>query len=185
MLWKQTYTGRMFFPLEPDPGAVVIEDVARSLAMQCRFNGHVRRYYSVAEHSVLVSRLVPEAFALEGLLHDAAEAYMGDLIRPLKQAAMLYAGQERGILDWRDVEAGVQAAVARAFGVPALAHPSVKQADMALLMAERGQLLGDPPAPWGTEYVRPADVALHCWGPKQAEEEFLARFRELRRRKEA
>ncbi|WP_051202611.1 hypothetical protein [Desulfovibrio aminophilus] len=61
MLWKQTYTGRMFFPLAPDPAAVVIEDVARSLAMQCRFNGHVRRYYSVAEHSVLVSRLAPGA----------------------------------------------------------------------------------------------------------------------------
>ncbi len=184
MIWVQTFTGRLFRPLEPDPGEVAVEDVARSLAMQCRFNGHVRRYYSVAEHSVLVSRLVPEAYALEGLLHDAAEAYLGDLVRPLKTVGMIYAGLKRGILDWRDVEAGVQEAVARAFGIPAVAAPAVKEADLALLMAERAQLLGEPPAPWATERIRPAAVTLRCWSPARAEREFLVRFYKLRRGEE-
>lgn len=83
--WLQTFTNQAFFP--NDPGSLYISkyDIAHSLAMQCRYNGHTKIFYSVAEHSVLVSHAVPEEDALWGLLHDAPEAYIGDMIRPLKK----------------------------------------------------------------------------------------------------
>ncbi|MDO4254358.1 MAG: hypothetical protein Q4C81_04310 [Kocuria sp.] len=82
--WMQTYTGRRFYPLDSRPEDVDVVDVAHALSMQCRYNGHVRLFMSVAEHCVLVSRLVPSEHALWGLLHDATEAYVGDMVRPLK-----------------------------------------------------------------------------------------------------
>ncbi|MFG0247924.1 MAG: phosphohydrolase, partial [Phycisphaeraceae bacterium JB051] len=79
MSWIQTYTGKAFYPLREDPGIIDIRDIAHALSLQCRFNGHCSDFYSVAQHSVHVSEVVPQAFALWGLLHDAAEAYMSDL----------------------------------------------------------------------------------------------------------
>ena len=84
MSWIQTYTGRKFFPLTDEPGEIDLRDIAHSLALQCRFNGHCRQFYSVAEHSVRVSHILPDEEAAWGLLHDAAEAYVSDLPRPLK-----------------------------------------------------------------------------------------------------
>lgn len=82
--WMQTYTGRRLFPMDPSPADVDIIDIAHALSMQCRYNGHVRRFMSVAEHCVLISENVPAQDALWGLLHDATEAYVGDMIRPLR-----------------------------------------------------------------------------------------------------
>lgn len=82
--WIQTFTGRAFWPLRPRAEDVRIEDIAHALAMKCRFGGMTRQFYSVAQHSVLVSRIVPPADALWGLLHDAAEAYLPDVCRPIK-----------------------------------------------------------------------------------------------------
>jgi len=84
MSWIQTYTGKCFHPREPGPDDFDIRDVAHALSLLCRFNGHCRTFYSVAEHSVRVSRICPPAAALWGLLHDLGEAYVGDLPRPLK-----------------------------------------------------------------------------------------------------
>lgn len=185
MSWIQTYTGRRFYPLSPDPKEVVIKDIARALAMQCRFNGHVQRFYSVAEHCVLASILAPEAFALEALLHDAPEAYVGDMVRPLKDLAMLFdEDADNGHWEWREVEDGIHQAIARAFNIPAVPAPVIKEIDLALLMAEREQLMGTPPQPWATERIKPAAVTLHCWNPERAERQFLGRFYELRKGKE-
>src|ERR1700683_336889 len=82
--WIVTFSGRRFYVLDPRPSDVRIEDIAHSLSLQCRFNGHVKNFYSVAQHSVLVSERCDPADALYGLLHDASEAYIGDMSAPLK-----------------------------------------------------------------------------------------------------
>src|SRR5438128_12538670 len=81
--WMQTYTGRAFYPLDPRLDDICIEDIAHALSMLCRYGGQCQEFYSVAEHSVLMSYAVNPQHALWALLHDATESYMGDLIRPL------------------------------------------------------------------------------------------------------
>src|SRR3972149_10211945 len=81
-----TYSGRRFWPLDPRPEDVVVEDIAHALGNLCRFTGHTSRFYSVAEHSVHVSDSASAPNKLWGLFHDASEAYLGDLARPTKQA---------------------------------------------------------------------------------------------------
>jgi hypothetical protein len=84
-----TATGRRYYPADPRAEDVCLEDVAHHLAKLCRYNGAVQRFYSVAEHSVLVSRAVPPEYALHGLLHDAAEAYTGDFHYAVKNIEWL------------------------------------------------------------------------------------------------
>lgn len=185
--WMQTYTGKRFDILDPNPGAICIEDVAHALSMLCRYNGHCRKFYSVAEHSVWVSRLLPFDLALPGLLHDAAEAYVSDIPTPLKRHVEVmtpasYAGRPAiravsvGVL-----EKAVLDLVWKVFGIahrPEAVELNMKRADLAMLMAEAGQLMGPPPEPWGIK-AEPADVKVECWPPELAERRFLARFHEL------
>lgn len=163
--WFQTYTGVQFWPLDPKPEDVRIEDIARGLAYQCRFNGHVSAFYSIAQHSVAVSEVVSPEHALWGLLHDAAEAYVGDLVRPIKLSLPAY----------RAVEAGVMKAICERFGLPEEEPPEVKAADNDLLVTERRDLLCRPLAPWATSGTPLPDV-IEPWGPGEAELAFLARF---------
>lgn len=166
--WLQTYTGLQFYPMDPDPGAVEIADIARALSMQCRYNGHVSEFYSVAEHCVLVSRLVPAEDALWGLLHDATEAYVGDMIRPLKNHMPAY----------REAEARVMAAISERFGLKGAMPLSVKEADNRVLLDEKARLLGSGPAPWdvpGEAY----GIEIRAWSPAEAEAAYIARFEEL------
>ena len=118
--WMQTYTGRQFWPLDPRPEEVVIEDIARALSMQCRFAGHCAKFYSVADHSVRVSMLADEnsTLALAGLLHDAAEAYVVDVPRPLK----------RFLPGYKEIEREVARAIEKRFGLPGdiFEHGAVK-----------------------------------------------------------
>ena len=83
-LYVSTYLGNRFYPLEPRIDDVDIEDIAHGLAYQCRFNGQTNAFYSVAQHSLIVAALVPEELRFAALLHDAAEAYLGDMVKPLK-----------------------------------------------------------------------------------------------------
>src|SRR4051812_6540197 len=83
--WMQTISGKAFFPLDPRPADVDIQDIAHALAFQCRFGGHVKEFYSVAEHSVRVSLICAHEDAKWGLLHDATEAYLSDIVRPVKR----------------------------------------------------------------------------------------------------
>ena len=122
--WIQTYTGRKFYPTHPRAADVHILDIAHHLSLRCRFSGGCREFYSVAQHSVLVSQMVPEQDALWGLLHDAAEAYTGDLIRPLKHRPEL-----RPFLE---VEASIETVIAEAYDVP-LGHSAIKEADVWVL----------------------------------------------------
>lgn len=84
--WIQTYTGARFYPLEPDLDLIRIADIAHSLSMQCRYTGHTARFYSVAEHSLILAKEFHTGwhYRLVALLHDATEAYLSDIPRPLK-----------------------------------------------------------------------------------------------------
>lgn len=177
MSWIATYTGRKFYPLDPRVEDIDIVDIAHALSMKCRFTGHCRDFYSVAQHSVLVSRLVPPEHALWGLMHDAAEAYLPDVARPIKAL----------LVGFSDIEARVMRCVAERFSMPADEPACVKAADTRLLLAEKRDLM--PPGPdWGEWADAVVDVpcaTIHAWTQRAAEDIFLRRFADLARRAEA
>jgi hypothetical protein len=134
-----TATGRTFHPLAPRADDVDLYDIAHALAHICRFGGHVLEFHSVAQHSLLVAEALrllgrPD-LQLVGLLHDATEAYVGDLIRPLKRALPSY----------QSIEARVWGAIALRFDLPLALPPEVKHADELALAIERRDLM--PPHP--------------------------------------
>lgn len=172
--WIQTYKGRMFWPLDPLACEVWIDDVAHSLSMMCRFGGHCQKFYSVAEHSVRASLAVPTEHALRALLHDAHEAYVVDLPRPLKRRGR-FAEQYLGI------ENACASVVAERFGLeedPA-GKAAVKDADDRLLVTEMRDLMAPPPMPWLESGIVPYPERIVPVGPKEAEQMFLDRFRLL------
>ena len=144
-----------------------IEDIASSLSKQCRFGGHCSRFYSVAEHSVLVSHCVPAEHALAALLHDATEAYCVDVPRPLKMMLEGYA----------EIEARIWHAVAYRFSLPLDLPQCVKDADNAVLMAEKQALMPNSSGQWPD--VAPAPVKISAFGPDNARLYFMARFAAL------
>ena len=169
--WMQTFSGHAYWPLDPRPEEVNIVDIAHSLAMQCRYAGHVDRFYSVAEHSVHVSRVVPFKHALVGLLHDAPEAYLVDVPRPVKRHLTNYKNIEE--LNWKCIVA--------CFGLDPVMPACVHEADAALLFAEKAALMKPSPLPgWGMgDDAEPAQVAIEGWLPARGKKEFLQRFWEL------
>lgn len=167
--WTQTFTGRQFWPLDPRPEDVDPVDVAHALSLQCRYNGMVRTFYSVAEHCVLMSLAVAPEHALHALLHDATEAYVGDMVRPLKNHMPAY----------RAAEDLVWAAVAERFDVDPTIPDQVHDADARIVLDERAALLSASPAPWAVDHLAPLGVAIHGWAPQQAEDAYLARLNHL------
>lgn len=166
--WIQTRTGRQFFPLAPDPDEIEIEDIAHSLAFLCRFNGHCRDFYSVAEHCIRVSRLVSPENALWGLLHDASEAYLCDLPRPVKYQLPTY----------REHEDRLQRVIAAKYALGWPEPADVKRADDALLATEKRDLMGPEPASWELA-AAPLPERIVPLPPARARAAFLARFAEL------
>ena len=169
-----TSGGTYFHFLEPERSAIDIETIAHALAHICRFTGHTATFYSVAQHSVLVSRLVPPEHALAGLLHDAAEAYLGDVAAPLKML----------LPDYKAIEATVEAAVLVRFGLPATLPQNVKQADRLALAIEQRALMPMHGDVWECElhpdYDRfKAQMEIFPAPPVVARKLFLARFWEL------
>jgi hypothetical protein len=170
--WIQTFTGRAFWPLDPNPEHVCIEDIAHALAMKCRYTGHVKRFYSVAQHSVLASYTVPPMDALWGLMHDASEAYLPDVARPVK----------RNMPGFREIEDKVMEAVAERFSLPMPMPESIHHADLVLLATERRDLMADPPYRWiSTENIDPLPAPIRPLMPDAAERAFLVRWVELTR----
>lgn len=173
--WIQTFSGVAFYPLDPRPHEILIGDIAHSLAMQCRFTGHVRRFYSVAEHSVRVSRVCDPADALWGLLHDASEAYLIDVAKPVKRMACM--------TPYRDAEERLLRTIADRFGLTWPEPASVKRADKCMLAIEARDLLPVVWPDWGEKwgpYIGDRDITItRPWSPEEAEERFLARFQEL------
>lgn len=171
--WMQTFTGRQFWPIDPRPEEVSIVDIAHSLANQCRYAGHCKSFYSVAQHSVIVSQICDPKDALWGLLHDAAEAYLVDLPRPIKRYSEL--GEH-----YRDLEANLLQVVCERFGLTLPEPLSVKRADDVALVTEMRDLMGVPPAPWReSESSEPLERMLCPFSPEVAKRMFLIRFEEL------
>ena len=178
--WIQTYTGKQFHFDDIHPGDIDLETVAHVLSNLCRYGGHCREFYSVAEHSVNVSLAAEAAeagttcrsslqeVALQGLLHDATEAYCVDVPKPLK----------RMLRDYDAIEQRIWLAVAKHFGVPHDLFEAVRHADHTVLLAEQRVLMPDVGPDWFPEGVglEPADVRIACWGPTEAKRRFMHRF---------
>jgi uncharacterized protein len=172
----RTFTGRHVYPLAPDPSQIEIEDIGRSLSHLCRFLGHTEDFYSVAQHSVLVSHLVPPGDAMWGLLHDAGEAYLGDLPAPIKR--------DPEMQFYRVAEDRLMCAIAARFGLRPEMPESVKRADRFLLATEFRDVIQMEDMEWIERECgcRPAaDSVVVPWPPLVAEYRFFERFAELSR----
>ena len=165
-----TYTGRKFWPLDARPEEVDIIDIAHALSCMCRFNGHVTEFYSVAQHSVMVSHLVPEQDAMWGLLHDASEAYIADIVRPINSSLTNYA----------EIEENLMKVIAEAFNLPWPMPPSVKVADSVALKTEQRDLKPHS-SKWcpHTDGVKPLPTRIRAFDQRTAERLFLNRFHQL------
>lgn len=165
--WMQTFTGAPFWPLDPRPEEIAINDIAHALSLQCRYAGHCLQFYSVAEHSVLLARHVSRDNTLWALLHDASEAYLVDVPRPVKPH----------LAGYRDAEAAVMAAVCTRFGLDPDMPDEVHEADNRIISDERANLSVSRRS-WDFA-PEPLGVRLQFWSPQQAELEFLKAFHEF------
>jgi 5'-deoxynucleotidase YfbR-like HD superfamily hydrolase len=180
--YLQTVSGRWVNPFDPDPEQLEIGDIARALANQCRFGGHCRVFYSVAQHSVIVSELVEarggdaeDVFA--ALMHDAGEAYLGDMPHPLKHRSPLGAA-------FKEAENHLERALQDHFAIkPGV--PEIKRADRALLATERRAFSAETWHWPELEGVEPVGLELTAWSPDEAARAFLARFEELEAKRAA
>jgi len=178
--YLQTVSGRWVNPFDPDPGQLDAGDIARALANQCRFGGYSRVFYSVAQHSVIVSRVVEErggdvedVFA--ALMHDAGEAYLGDMPHPLKHRSALGAA-------FREAEARLEAAIRARFQIKANV-PEIKAVDRSLLATERRTFSAETWHWPELEGIEPLDLELTPWPPDRAADEFAKRYAELEARR--
>jgi hypothetical protein len=165
--WVQVWSGKRFYPLDPRPEEVNIMDIAHALAMKCRYGGHCSEFYSLAEHSVLMSQKASPENALWALLHDAGEAYLADVPRPVKP----------NLPGWKTLEADVMAAVCTKFGLPLAEPAEVKALDTAILRDEKERLMrgGED---W--DWLPPGlGVKIECLPPFEAKHAFMRRFIEL------
>lgn len=168
--WIQTYSGRRFTPTNPNPDAVVIQDIAHALSMLCRFGGHSAKFYSVAQHCVLVSHICDFEDAFWGLMHDASEAYLVDLPRPIK-----HSGKFESYIEY---ENKVQLAICKRFNLSEIEPASVKKADKILLATEARDLLPNLRSDW-TLKENPLPFKISPLGPREAKDLFMKRFFDL------
>jgi hypothetical protein len=172
-----TYTGGRIHPLEPRAEDVRIEDVARGLAFTCRYRGQIKRYYSVAEHSVLVSRHVDPKYAREALMHDAPEAFLGDLIRPLKH--------QPEMAPFREADERLGLVIGDRFNLDPTetAARAVKEIDDRILRDEIAALSTCPENYLSSDSwlsaLEPVGADVVGYSPERAEVLFLLRFAEL------
>jgi 5'-deoxynucleotidase YfbR-like HD superfamily hydrolase len=167
-----TYSGEYFSFVSPKVSSLSFQDIAHALSNLCRFTGHTREFYSVAQHSVLVSQNVPIEFALQGLMHDAGEAFLSDIPSPLKKL----------LPDYHIIEQRVEKKLFDYFNISFPFHFSVKKADLILLATEKRDLLTkhEDYEYWDIlQGVNPLRDTIVPLPPKEAKELFLNRFNEI------
>ena len=173
----QTYSGILFDVINPTVDMVNIADIAHALSQVNRFTGHTIQPYSVAEHSVHVANLLPDEYKLEGLLHDASEAYIADMATPVKH--------HQSMEMYRAIENDVQKECYNAFGIKPnqYSHMIVKQADRVMLKVEVLSLMKQPLKGAWVPLIESIHLPVHpiprCWSSIYAEERFLNLFDRL------
>lgn len=161
--------------LKPTSFEYDVDDIARTLSKICRFGGRLHRFYSVASHSVYVSLCVSPQHAMAALMHDAAEAFTGDLSSPLKAL----------LPEYKRIEDAIQEAIFAQLGLEYPLHPSIKHADLCVLASERRDLLTkryDFGVKWDYESdptIKPLDFPIRPLGHKQSYLIFMARYAQL------
>ena len=153
----RTFTGKAFDLRIMDPDTICIEDIAHALAHTARFGGHLQRLYSVAQHSVYACTLVSRELQLAALLHDAAEAYLGDMPSPFKNM----------LPDFRKLEAKLMTVIADKYGFEYPLHPNIKRADVVMFQRE-----------WGN-FVTGERNSLYYMSPMDAERLFLTTYKSI------
>lgn len=162
-------SGYEFDILDPYASIFNIEDIAHSLSLLCRYVGQCREFYSIAEHSIYVSETC-EDHALAALLHDAAEAFIGDVSGPLKAL----------LPEYKRIEKNIETAIFDRFDIPYPLPKSVKAADLSVLAAEQDQIMPPGTSNWMADSgVKPAEVDIKCLSPNEAKAAFLKRFDDL------
>ena len=162
----QTYTGKYFYLNDPRPEDIDIQDIAHALSNTCRFGGHSPHYYSVSEHSINVSKLVPQQFALWGLLHDSSEAYLPDIPSPFKP-----------LFNFKEIEDRLLKAIIERFGLDWPMPIQVHVIDRNIV-AEEARQLWRRELEW-TKDVPRLDIHVHSLSPGMIKDRFMERFEEL------
>jgi uncharacterized protein len=161
--WIQTYSGKKMYPIDPRPEEISLQDIGHALSNICRFTGHSNRFYSVAQHSVYVSVYASQENALWGLLHDASEAYLFDIARPVKR--------EEFLKGYVEVEERLMNCIADAFGLSWPMPQEIKELDNRFLMTEARDL-GLLSTDWQNvgEFM---PVKISPQGPESAKDSFF------------
>jgi len=161
-----TYTGITFWPMDPREDEINIIDIAHSLSMQCRFNGHLDIFSSVAEHCVRVAAECSKKNRLWGLLHDSAEAYVSDLPAPIKMELLAYKIMEDKVLK----------CICKKYGLPEKEPEEVLKYDLIVRATEIRDLMNNNHINFN---VKPLKSKIEPWTQKQAEKMFLEVFHSL------
>lgn len=170
--WIQTYMGLKFDIIDLEKNNISIQDIAHALSNICRFTGHTKNFYSVAQHSVLASRYAPAEYKLSALLHDATEAYINDLSSPIKTILPSYCHLEDQIY---------QKLIAKTFNLPSEIPQKVKEIDLKLLITEKRDLLKTTNIKWSEYFnnIEPYEKKIRPWGHKKSENIFLKTFYQI------
>ncbi|WIX33211.1 hypothetical protein QO259_00695 [Salinicola sp. JS01] len=175
MTFITTYSGLSVHLANPTPQMIDAGDIGRSLSRICRFGGHTRQHYSVAQHCVLASQFVPAEHQLTALMHDATEAYVGDMVSPLKAL----------MPEFKRIEGRFWAAIAERFGLPGAMDPCIKNIDLILLATERRDLLCEGESWDCLEGVIPLPMRIQPWSMDHAFGQWMARYEYLASQREA
>jgi 5'-deoxynucleotidase YfbR-like HD superfamily hydrolase len=160
----RTVSGQYVNVFEPNPATIVIEDIAHSLSMQCRFGGHLPQFYSVAQHSVYCAYESVKSDPLAALLHDASEAYLLDIPSPIKAR----------LSNYKEIEDRLMLVIAAKFGFEYPLAADIKKVDAELLRYE-----------WEHIMLNSQNPTAYCWEPKTAKERFLETFKILNAHRKA
>lgn len=170
-----TVSGRFFDLLAPEEYEYDIDEIAVALSNLCRYTGHVNRFYSVAEHSVLVSRLVPDNLSLCGLLHDASEAFVGDVSSPLKKL----------LPEYKAIEDRIQTAIASHFNLEYPFPEAIHEADKKMYWQERQEVAdnGVKDTLWHQDRRAARKVEARGMAPNMAYRMFMRRYNDILKNK--